>query len=54
MSNGLSFYIDARNLSNKYYVSDLSTIPNAQTAPMTAIFYPGDGISVYAGIRAAF
>jgi iron complex outermembrane receptor protein len=54
MPNGLSFYVDARNLSNKYYVSDLSTIPNAQTAPTTAIFYPGDGISVYAGIRATF
>jgi iron complex outermembrane recepter protein len=52
--NGLSFYIDARNLTDQRYVSDLSTIANARTAPTTQIFYPGDGISIFAGLRATF
>ncbi|MEK6350060.1 MAG: TonB-dependent receptor [Burkholderia sp.] len=52
--NGLSIYIDARNLANKRYVSDVSTVANASTASSTAIFYPGEGRSVFAGMRYAF
>jgi iron complex outermembrane receptor protein len=52
--NGLSVFLDARNLTNKRYVSDISTIANAQTAASTAIFYPGEGRSVFAGVRYAF
>ncbi len=51
--NGLSLYVDARNLTNKRYVSDISTVANARTAN-TAIFYPGEGRSVFAGARYAF
>lgn len=52
--NGLSIYLDARNLANKRYVSDISTVANARTASSTAIFYPGEGRSLFAGMRYAF
>ena len=52
--NGLSVFLDARNLTNKRYVSDISTIADAQTASSTAIFYPGEGRSIFAGVRYAF
>ena len=50
--NGVSVYV-ARNLTNKRYVSDISTVADARTAS-TAIFYPGDGRSIFAGVRYAF
>ncbi|CAG4914442.1 TonB-dependent receptor family protein [Paraburkholderia saeva] len=52
--NGVSVFVDARNLTNKRYVSDISTIADARTASSTAIFYPGSGRSVFAGMRYAF
>jgi iron complex outermembrane receptor protein len=52
--NGVSLFVDARNLTNKRYVSDISTIADARTASSTAIFYPGSGRSVFAGMRYAF
>ena len=51
--NGVSIYVDARNLTNKRYVSDISTVADARTAS-TAIFYPGEGRSIFAGVRYAF
>ena len=52
---GVSVFVDARNLTNKRYVSDLGTIQNARAAGAnTAIFYPGDGRSVYVGTRISF
>jgi iron complex outermembrane receptor protein len=54
LPNGLSFFVDARNLTNQHYVSDVSTVADFRTAANTLIFYPGDGISVFAGLRAAF
>ncbi|SAK80698.1 TonB-dependent receptor [Caballeronia hypogeia] len=52
--SGLSVFVDARNLTNKRYVSDMSTIADARTASSTAIFYPGEGRSIFAGMRYAF
>ncbi|WP_323120363.1 TonB-dependent receptor family protein [Burkholderia alba] len=52
--NGLSLFIDARNLTNKRYVTDISTVADARTAMSTAIFYPGAGRSVFGGMRYAF
>ncbi|GGC88302.1 TonB-dependent receptor family protein [Chelatococcus reniformis] len=56
MPNGMTFFVDARNLTDRRYISDLSTVTNAQTLPASslAIFYPGNGRSVYAGLRYAF
>jgi iron complex outermembrane receptor protein len=51
--NGVSVFVDARNLTNQRYVSDISTVANAATAS-NAIFYPGEGRSVFAGVRYAF
>jgi iron complex outermembrane receptor protein len=53
LPNGWSLFLDARNLTDKRYVSDISTVNDARTAN-TAIFYPGEGRSVFAGIRYAF
>lgn len=54
LRNGLSLFVDARNLTNKRYVSDISTVANARTVSNTAVFYPGEGRSVFAGMRYAF
>ncbi|TDR93687.1 TonB-dependent receptor family protein [Enterovirga rhinocerotis] len=48
--NGLSVYVDARNLANRRYISDLGPVTNAVTTP-AANFYPGEGRSVFAGLR---
>lgn len=50
---GLNLFIDARNLANRRYVADISTIRDARTTG-TSIFYPGDGRSIYAGLRYQF
>ncbi|WP_429256323.1 TonB-dependent receptor family protein [Paraburkholderia sp. GAS334] len=52
--NGVSVFVDARNLTNKRYVSDIGTVADARTVSSTAIFYPGSGRSVFAGMRYAF
>jgi iron complex outermembrane receptor protein len=45
-------YLEARNLTDEAYVSDISTVVSA--APASAIYYPGDRRSVFAGVRLAF
>ncbi len=50
--NGVSLFVDARNLADRRYVSDVSTVITATTA--SAIYAPGDGRNVYAGLRYAF
>ncbi|MFZ4762621.1 MAG: TonB-dependent receptor family protein [Alphaproteobacteria bacterium] len=53
LDNGLEFYVDARNLANKRYVSNFGTVTDARKAS-TAVFYPGDGRSLYAGVKVKF
>lgn len=53
VKQGVEFYLDGRNLLDKRYVSNYSTITDAATAG-TAIFYPGEGRSVYGGVKVAF
>lgn len=53
VQRGVTFYVDARNLTDKRYVTDFSTVTDARTAN-TAVFYPGDGRSVFAGLRLTF
>jgi iron complex outermembrane receptor protein len=51
----LFLFVDARNLNGKRYVSDVSTIVDARApGANTAVFYPGEGRSVYVGARATF
>jgi iron complex outermembrane receptor protein len=51
--SGVLLYLDARNLTDERYISDISTIKDATTTG-TEIFYPGDGRSIFAGLRYAF
>ena len=53
LGRGVSVYLDARNLANRRYVSDISTVTNALRVP-TGIFYPGEGRAVFAGVRWAY
>ncbi|MGH8461095.1 MAG: TonB-dependent receptor family protein [Stenotrophobium sp.] len=50
--NGVSLFINARNLSDRHTVSDISTVTQATAS--SAIYYPGEGRNVYAGLRYAF
>ena len=50
--NGISLFVDARNLTDRHYVSDVGTVTTATAA--SAIYYPGEGRNVYAGLRYAF
>ena len=54
ITDSLLVYLDARNLADKRYISDISTVTNAKTAASTAIFYPGEGRSFFTGLRYAF
>lgn len=49
---GVEIFVDARNLTNTMYVSNVGVIDTATAA--SPLYNPGDGISVYAGIQAKF
>ncbi|HTU09745.1 MAG TPA: TonB-dependent receptor [Allosphingosinicella sp.] len=53
LSNGLSLFVDARNLTGKNYVAEFGAITDATSAP-TDVFYPGEGRSLFGGIRMRF
>ncbi|ATQ68350.1 MULTISPECIES: TonB-dependent receptor family protein [Methylosinus] len=50
---GFSIYVDARNLTDRHYISDVTTIIDARGSTPAA-FYPGYGRSVFAGLKWAF
>ncbi len=52
ISDSLGFYLDARNLLDQEYISTYSTI--VSNAGNTAVFYPGDGRRVFAGMKYSF
>lgn len=60
MPNGLSFYVEARNLNNRHYISDVSTVSDARAVVTNGlaynprVFYPGEGRTIYGGVRYAF
>ncbi len=53
IGNGVELFADARNVLDKRYVSNYSAITNAGIAN-TAVFYPGEGRSIFAGIKVSF
>ena len=54
-ANGVSVFVDARNLTDERYVSDISVVVNAAATPGGPVaFYPGSGRSVFGGVRASF
>ncbi|MGO4308013.1 TonB-dependent receptor family protein [Cupriavidus sp. RAF12] len=50
---GVTLFLDARNLADKRYISDFSTVADARTAN-TSVFYPGVGRAFYAGVKVKF
>ncbi|MDO9125870.1 MAG: TonB-dependent receptor [Parvibaculum sp.] len=53
ITHGVRLFLDARNLTDKRYVSTYSTITDAAVVA-TNVFYPGEGRSVFAGLKVAF
>ena len=53
LSKGVRLFFDARNLTDKRYISTYTAITDA-TVAATNVFYPGEGRSVFAGVRIAF
>jgi iron complex outermembrane receptor protein len=51
--DGLSLFAEIRNLGDKRYVSNFSAVTDARTAS-TAVFFPGEGRSLFAGVSKAF
>lgn len=49
---GVDIFIDARNLANNMYVSNVGVITAATAA--SQLYNPGDGIAIYAGLQAKF
>ena len=52
LAPGITAFVDARNLTDVRYVSDFAAVADARQTPAT--FYPGEGRSVFAGLKVAF
>lgn len=53
LGNGVTLFVDARNLTDARYVSEISAVTDARTAS-TAVFMPGEGRSAFVGVRLTF
>lgn len=53
VSKGVKVFVDARNLTDKRYISNFSAVTDARTAS-TAVFFPGEGRSVFGGLTLSF
>jgi iron complex outermembrane recepter protein len=53
LAEGVRLFVDARNLTDENYISTYSNITDA-TVAATNVFYPGEGRSVFAGLKIAF
>lgn len=49
---GASLFVDARNLTDERYVSNFGAVTDARVAS-TAVFWPGEGVSAFVGLRFA-
>lgn len=47
-----SLFVDARNLTDERYVSNFNAVTDARVAS-TAVFWPGEGVSAFVGLRFA-
>lgn len=52
LREGLSLFLDARNITNVKYISSVST--QIMATANTAAYYPGEGRSLFGGLRWAF
>lgn len=57
-ADGVSLFVDARNLTNARFISDIAMVNDARALAggpaALAAFYPGNGRSVFGGVRASF
>ena len=53
INDRVSFFFDARNLTNEKTITNFSTVTDARVAG-TNVFYPGEGRSAYAGLTVKF
>lgn len=49
LENGVSLFLDARNLFDERYVSNFGAITDARLVSQ-AVFFPGEGRSVFGGL----
>lgn len=49
LANGTTLFVDARNLTDERYISEMSAVTDARTAS-TAVFMPGEGRAVFVGV----
>jgi iron complex outermembrane receptor protein len=55
LANGLNLFVDARNLTDERYVSNFSAVTDARVPTVsTAVFFPGEGRSVFVGVSRRF
>lgn len=52
LTPGVSLFLDARNLADKHYVSNVQAAIRANAA--AAVYWPGDGRAVFGGVTVAF
>jgi iron complex outermembrane receptor protein len=51
----ISFYLDARNLTDQRYIADLQPLVNASAPdPNPSIYFPGIGRAIYGGVKVTF
>jgi iron complex outermembrane receptor protein len=53
VNENATLFVEGRNLTNEKTIASFSTITDARTAG-TGVFYPGDGRSLFAGIKVKF
>ncbi len=53
VTDHVSLFLDARNLTDEVYVSNANAVTDARVAS-TAVFWPGEGRSAFVGLRATF
>ena len=51
IGSNASVYVDARNLTDERYVGEFSAVTTS--AASTSVFFPGEGRSIFVGLRLA-
>jgi iron complex outermembrane receptor protein len=51
--DGVSLFVDVRNLLDERYISNFSAVTDARVAS-TAVFFPGEGRSAFLGVRVSY
>jgi iron complex outermembrane receptor protein len=55
LDNGISLFVDLRNLTDERYVAEFAAITDARLPGVSkAVFYPGEGRSLFVGARRRF